>query len=179
MHITGSTPDDVRFRVVVTGSDDGATSKIVSDDRASTVVLTPLFNSVDLWQTDAVPAGVDDASTLTGVPSLEPPKGGVVVRMVTIPPDSEAHAGGADAAAALGEIGGGDSHVEGGTVGLHRTDTIDVITVIDGELYSVLDTGETLLKAGDTLIQRGTTHAWSNRTSAPATFMATMYSASR
>ena len=126
-----------------------------------------------------IPAGVNDASTLSDLPSLEPPAGGVVVRLVTIPPDAEAHAGGADAAAALGEIGGGDSHVEGGTVGLHRTDTIDVITVVSGELYSMLDTGETLLKAGDTLIQRGTTHAWSNRTSEPATFMATMYSAAR
>ena len=30
-----------------------------------------------------------------------------------------------------------------------------------------MDEGEVLLKAGDVLIQRGTNHAWSNRTDEP------------
>ena len=38
--------------------------------------------------------------------------------------------------------------------------------MIAGEIHAVMDTGETLLKAGDVLIQRGTNHAWSNRSDA-------------
>ena len=34
---------------------------------------------------------------------------------------------------------------------------------MSGEIYAIMDEGETLLKAGDVLIQRGTNHAWSNR----------------
>ena len=36
-----------------------------------------------------------------------------------------------------------------------------------GEIWAVLDTGEVKMSAGDVLIQRGTGHAWSNRSDAP------------
>ena len=35
--------------------------------------------------------------------------------------------------------------------------------VLQGEIYALMDEGETLMKAGDVLIQRGTNHAWANR----------------
>jgi quercetin dioxygenase-like cupin family protein len=47
--------------------------------------------------------------------------------------------------------------------GFHQTDTIDYAIVLEGEVWAVLDEAETLLKAGDVLIQRGTYHAWDNR----------------
>ena len=50
--------------------------------------------------------------------------------------------------------------------GFHKTDTIDYAIVLSGEIYALMDEGEVLLKAGDVLIQRGTNHAWSNRTEA-------------
>jgi quercetin dioxygenase-like cupin family protein len=40
--------------------------------------------------------------------------------------------------------------------------------VLSGEIYALVDQGETLLQPGDVLIQRGTSHAWSNRGSKPA-----------
>jgi hypothetical protein len=40
-----------------------------------------------------------------------------------------------------------------------------------------MESGETLLRAGDTLVQRGTTHAWSNRTGEPATVVSVMIAA--
>ena len=46
---------------------------------------------------------------------------------------------------------------------MHRTQTIDFAVVLFGEIYMVLDKEETLLHAGDVIIQRGTHHAWSNR----------------
>ena len=46
---------------------------------------------------------------------------------------------------------------------MHRTETLDYGIVLEGEIYLVLDDSETLLKPGDVVIQRGTNHAWSNR----------------
>ena len=40
---------------------------------------------------------------------------------------------------------------------------IDYALCLEGEVYLVLDDSEVLLKAGDTVVQRGTNHAWSNR----------------
>ncbi len=47
---------------------------------------------------------------------------------------------------------------------LHRTDTIDYGIVIFGEIHLVLERGETALRSGDIVVQRGTLHAWHNRT---------------
>jgi uncharacterized cupin superfamily protein len=47
---------------------------------------------------------------------------------------------------------------------MHRTDTIDIIVVMDGEIDMELDDGaETHLNKGDIMIQQGTNHAWWNR----------------
>ena len=40
--------------------------------------------------------------------------------------------------------------------------------MLSGEIWALMDEDETRLRAGDTLVQRGTNHAWSNRTDAPA-----------
>jgi uncharacterized cupin superfamily protein len=40
--------------------------------------------------------------------------------------------------------------------------------VLEGEIVLVLDTQEVKLKAGEIVVQRGTHHAWSNRSSRPA-----------
>ena len=47
--------------------------------------------------------------------------------------------------------------------GMHATETVDYAIVLHGEIYAVMDDGEVLLRQGDILIQRGTAHAWSNR----------------
>jgi quercetin dioxygenase-like cupin family protein len=50
----------------------------------------------------------------------------------------------------------------------HRTDSIDYAVVISGEIDMELDDGVSVhLKAGDTLVQRGTIHNWKNRGSEP------------
>ena len=46
---------------------------------------------------------------------------------------------------------------------MHRTETVDYAVVLDGEIFLVLDEGEVKLTTGDVVIQRGTNHAWSNR----------------
>ncbi len=46
---------------------------------------------------------------------------------------------------------------------MHKTETIDYGIVLDGELTLIVDEGETTAKAGDIIVQRGTNHAWSNK----------------
>ena len=51
---------------------------------------------------------------------------------------------------------------------MHRTETVDYAVVLEGELTLLLDDEDIVLKAGDVVIQRGTNHAWSNRSGKPA-----------
>jgi uncharacterized cupin superfamily protein len=51
---------------------------------------------------------------------------------------------------------------------MHRTQTVDYGIVLDGEVVLVLDDSETALRAGDVVVQRGTSHRWENRSGAPA-----------
>ena len=46
---------------------------------------------------------------------------------------------------------------------MHTTDTMDYAITLEGEIRTVMDEGATLMRAGDVLIQRGTNHAWANR----------------
>jgi uncharacterized cupin superfamily protein len=52
--------------------------------------------------------------------------------------------------------------------GMHMTKTIDYALMLQGELVAITDEEETVLRAGDVLIQRGTNHAWANRSGQPA-----------
>jgi mannose-6-phosphate isomerase-like protein (cupin superfamily) len=51
---------------------------------------------------------------------------------------------------------------------MHRTRTVDYVVVISGEIVLVLDDSEITLRQGDVVVQRGTDHAWENRSSQPA-----------
>lgn len=50
----------------------------------------------------------------------------------------------------------------GGGAPMHATDTIDFLAVMSGSITLVTQTGETLLRAGDVLVDRGIVHAWRN-----------------
>ena len=50
---------------------------------------------------------------------------------------------------------------------MHRTQTVDYAIVLSGEIWALMDSDETKMKAGDILVQRGTNHAWSNRSNKP------------
>jgi mannose-6-phosphate isomerase-like protein (cupin superfamily) len=51
---------------------------------------------------------------------------------------------------------------------MHRTRTVDYVVVISGEIVLVLDDSEVTLRQGDVVVQRGTDHAWENRSAQPA-----------
>jgi hypothetical protein len=162
-----------QIRRVVTGHDaagrsifviDGPTPHVFSRSKGSAIVH-------ELWETTRTPAdNRGSADAITHGHRLPPPQSGSVFRVIEYPPDSERlaaiareHALPDDSGRATATDRNNPRHP-----GFHRTATIDYAIVLAGEIYAMMDEGEVLLKAGDVLIQRGTNHAWSNRTAEPA-----------
>jgi len=147
----------------------------MTDELTRTRVALPAFTSNDVWRSDTVPTsfGSDD---LQDELEFAPARSGIIVRLVTFPPDSAVDR--ASYTETIDRFHGGDLATDSDVVGMHAMDTVDIDTVLTGEIWCVYDSGEqTLLRAGETVINRGTTHAWSNRTAVPVTVVATVISA--
>ena len=170
------------IRRVVTGHDPRGRSVIVSDGPSPHVLTIPGrtdFALTNLWVTDRAPAsnaGNADAAARPVV--LEPPKNGAIFRVVEFPPDQAP--GGFDRKAAFSAMGADHAMDPSASrhPGMHKTDTVDFALVLSGEIWALMDEGETLLRAGDTLVQRGTNHAWSNRSTQPCLVAFILVSAS-
>ena len=164
-----SLPPPATFRRVVTGHDAAGRSVIVMDGVAPNsrrLVAAGGLQLTEMWETTASPAsneGNDDPSTKPR--GIEPMPSGSVFRVIEYPPDSVRLATIAPENYYKDMGATRDSSGSGRHAGMHRTNTVDYVIVLRGEIYALMDEGETLLKAGDILIQRGTNHAWSNRTS--------------
>lgn len=128
--------------------------------------------ATELWKTYATPAqNTGNAEALDNDFRLPPPKNGSVFRVVEYPPDAIRLATLAKGPDAHDETSGMAAARDKGKPrhpGFHKTHTIDYAIVLSGEIYAMMDEGEVLLKTGDVLVQRGTNHAWSNRTDKPA-----------
>jgi quercetin dioxygenase-like cupin family protein len=147
-------------RCVVTGHDASGNSVFTSDEPVPAAHTTPggtLF--YELWATDAAPApinagpvnagpggagpgGAAAPDPAGGPPRVAPAPNGTTLRINEMPP--------------------------GASSPMHRTQTVDYGIVLDGEVVLVLDDSETVLRAGDVVVQRGTSHRWENRSDAPA-----------
>lgn len=118
----------------------------------------------DIWSTDSMPAKLDKENTIENTAFPNTPVNGSYFRYVQIPPD-----------AALGIVAKeGQPHPL-----MHQTDTLDYIVILSGEIYLIVDEGETLLSAGDIVVQRGTNHAWSNRSDLPCIQLAILLDAGK
>lgn len=157
---------------VVTGHDANGKAVVTSDGPLPTVVeLQAIPGTVfhEVWSTTGSPAPVDNGADPTiGALMLPPPKLGTRIRFVDIPPDTaEFLAHGAarmtDAFAQIGDVQASTVRADSPHPLMHRTESVDYGVVIDGELTLVLDDSEVLLKAGSVVVQRGTNHAWANR----------------
>ncbi|MFI6095060.1 cupin domain-containing protein [Lentzea sp. NPDC051213] len=137
------------FRRIVSGHDGDGRSVVAEDRECPHVEITPHATVTNLWLHEGRPANeVPYADPIgPGVP-LAPPARGSVLRVVEFPPRGS-----------------------GAAAYVHRTESLDYAYVIDGEVYSVFDNGETLMRAGDVLVQRGTRHAWDNRSDKPCTIL--------
>jgi mannose-6-phosphate isomerase-like protein (cupin superfamily) len=170
-----------KIRRVLTGHDNNGKSIIMTDGIASNVLemaSMPGLALTDLWETKGAPASNDgNADAAARKVRLEPPASGTILRIVEFPPDS-AWRDTADAKKAFNSIGAGhaaDKHSADPM--MHKTSTVDYIIILRGEIWAIMEKGETLLKAGDILVQRGTNHSWSVRTSEPCVLAAVLVSA--
>jgi hypothetical protein len=134
----------------------------------------------DIWQVADLPVNVTDHDATTGQVLLDPAKTGFVYRITTKAPDSEWDVAG-EYRALLESMGSADALQDDGSgiAGLHQSDTVDIVTVISGELVAVTETGDITLQAGDSFVQRGTKHSWSNRSDKPVTLVCVQMGAVR
>ena len=135
------------IRRVVTGHDADGTAKVLIDGPATNRRLSKSGGvSTLIWCTDRAPADIpagEDAEDMGARPlGTPPPPNGTRFTVNDIPP--------------------------GRTGPMHRTETIDYVIVLSGELEMEMDDSTIRLRAGDVLVQRGTNHAWINRGPGPA-----------
>ena len=139
-----------QVRRVVTGHDANGQSVVIADGlppqdhpmRGSAVGA----DFIEMWSSpEAVPALTSEPG---GEPALRPftimPPTGHLIRIIDIYP----------------------ARMGGRRTVMHRTRTLDYAIVIEGEIVLVLDDSEVVLGPGEVVVQRGTDHAWENRTDA-------------
>lgn len=150
-------------RRIVTGIKNGK-SIIEKDEIVSNVSEHfPGLIISDIWSTDSMPVQLSEEKIIENTAFPHIPKNGTYFRYVQIPPDKD-----------LGiAVAVGQPHPL-----MHQTATLDYIVILSGEIYLIMDEGETLLQAGDIVIQRGTNHAWSNKSDEPCIQLAVLVDAS-
>lgn len=161
-----------KFRRVITGHDANGVATVVSDTQASCILHRPNRPGVtltNLWMNGETPAQMERSDDpVEGPLILQPPKNGSVFRIVQFDPENPEELAKLDGKAAFAEMGAGANVVENARHPfMHRTDSLDYTVILSGEIYMMMDEEEYLLKAGDTVVQQGTNHAWSNRGTVP------------
>ena len=150
-------------------------SSLVSDGPSPDVRTDPArpgFALQRMWVVDGAPAKIV-FETLHLPHTLEPPANGSVLNVFTFPPDAawKSKVGAAEVAAwfrAMGSPGASTYSPQAPHPYMQKTRTLDICIVLEGEIGLVLDTQEVTIKAGEFVVQRGTNHAWSNRSGKPA-----------
>jgi quercetin dioxygenase-like cupin family protein len=132
----------LRVRRVITGHDASGRALVKIDEVAKNVVSgRPGANAAVVWTTEGFPANndgdADEGSRKVGTTL----KHGTVFRVIEFSPGVAARN--------------------------HRTDSIDYIVIMSGEIDMELDGSVVHLKAGDVMVQRGTIHNWVNRGTEP------------
>ena len=130
------------IRRVVTGHDTANVAKVLIDGPATNAKYPqPGLVSTMIWCTDGAPAtipiGENPEDMGARILGTVPPTKGSRFAIIDFPPGSKPH--------------------------MHRTDTIDYVIVMEGEIEMDMDQSSVKLKAGEVMIQRGTNHAWANR----------------
>ena len=130
-------------RRIVTGHSADGSSQVLIDNAAANIRsgATPSHHSTLMWCSDAMPVSIPIGIAIEdmGARSLGtyPPVNGTRFMIAEFPP--------------------------GFSSAMHRTETIDYIVVLDGEINLGLDRGDIItIKRGDVVIQRGTNHRWVN-----------------
>jgi quercetin dioxygenase-like cupin family protein len=157
-------------RRVVTGHDAAGRGVFVADGVPPVTVASSRGHGLSelLWF-DAPPHAAGDG----GEPSAErrgtfPAGGEIACRMIRFPAVPE----GVPAEEAWLRVPGDDPE----RPGMHRTETLDLMVVVDGGIVLGLDDGEYRLGPGDAVVQRGTPHRWRVVGDRPCTFLSVLLS---
>ena len=156
-------------RRLVTGHSTDGKAVVVSDEFVAPVTLglLPGFEWHTLSGSDGIVQLPNDGSEATA-PAYFPPIGGYRFMFFTIPPDGSSPVNeDLDLDAAIAEfeekLPGMAEHMEPENPGMHTSATVDCGVVVAGEITLELDDGAKFtLKTGDTYVQNGTRHRWSN-----------------
>lgn len=168
------------LRRVITGDDADGNSVVIIDGPPADAAITPGRGGLtEIW-TDSVLAALDPREKEDrgkGKVILSPPHQGVKVRWFVIEPvPPEAPKELLDAAARQAFAGfGAEHHItdQSRHSAMHKTHSLDIICLLRGEASLVLDGGETRIRPGQVVIQRGTSHAWIAH-GGPALFLAVL-----
>jgi quercetin dioxygenase-like cupin family protein len=130
------------IRRLVTGHDGSHVAKVIRDGIAENRRSSrPEVTSTLIWSSNEMPADIGIGENIEDMGARKlgtqpPPNGTRFIVMEFLP---------------------GASGV------MHRTETIDYIAVLEGEIEMDMDDSTVRLRAGDVMVQRGTNHAWKNR----------------
>lgn len=172
------------MKLIVTGQrDDGSTGPL--EERELEPVIAsgfPGLENVPIWSASSV-TDLPFTGTNTALDVFFPTPGAFRYFYLTIGPDDGTSTSGPSPE----EVENFDrlfpgllSHYEPDVPGMHTTDTIDFIAVVQGTIVLDLGAGgERTLTAGDTLVQHGARHRWRNDTDAPATLVVFMLGVGR
>jgi quercetin dioxygenase-like cupin family protein len=139
------------MRRVVTGTDAAGRSYFEQIADASPQLAS-------LWASapgDPLAAALGANAAPGGTP-LEPPPGGTTFRVFALPDD-----------AVVAEYLRAQGAAHGADASFHRTNTLDYVLILDGEITLELDCGAVQLGPGDCVVQRATSHAWRNKSGKP------------
>jgi quercetin dioxygenase-like cupin family protein len=138
-------------RRIVTGHDASGKSVVLSDAPTPKTLDIGTAAFHEIWITSETPAPIaaSEPEPTDRPVRTPPPAGGALVRFTEMAP--------------------------GGAAPMHRTESVDVGVVLEGETWLVLDDGsETRVGPGDVVVQRGTNHSWENRADKPVRMMFVM-----
>jgi mannose-6-phosphate isomerase-like protein (cupin superfamily) len=138
-------------RRVVTGHDAQGRSVILSDGAPPNIRTKGTgVDFLEIWSTAGAPACLDatEPEPTDGALNVPPPNLGSRIRLNDFYP---------------GHIRKLPPRADGRHPMMHRTRSVDYGIVLEGEIYMILDDSEILLHVGDVVVQRGTDHAWENR----------------
>jgi hypothetical protein len=172
-------------RRIVTGLNAAGRSCIVEDGVSPAMQEMPGrqgYRNNNLWRTLSSLASVNAPDSVLEHTGVLPPARGTVLRVIDIPPESSDPAERRRQTAAVFAAMFPDAHHDASHArhpGMHVTDTVDYAILLQGELVAILEEGETIMRAGDILIQRGTQHAWANRSQTTARIAFVLIDATR
>ena len=167
------------MRRVVTGHDEEGKSIVVLDGPPAQSIGEDVGGLFELWNTDGNLINTKDRiDRADDEILLSPPKNGSKFRYFQINPTPEGVP--MDvlqnmAADAFERIGASHHRIDTSKhPAMHKTDTIDYIILLEGDVTLILDKEEIVIKPHDVVVQRGTNHAWVNNGNNPALLIAVL-----